>query len=167
MREKIVPRVKNENKMIPFDAASEYAKSFGPKKAERERPFIKDMQYNPDSQPLNASTTYGSFFDRKQRNPHEMSQPSVINYPEGYKFNPNTTYSNDFNEKKGNINKSFKPIESIAEKGPHDLNTIYRQDYKEKPQPEVCPVLKLPSLPQSVSYPSHHLTYNKNSGSWV
>jgi hypothetical protein len=35
MREKIVPRVKNENKNIPFEASSEYSKSFGPKKAER------------------------------------------------------------------------------------------------------------------------------------
>ena len=125
------------------------------------------MQYNPDRQPFNATTSYSSFFDRKHSNPHEKPQLAPINYPSAYKFNPNTTYCNDFNEKTPNINKSFKPIETIADKGPHDLNTIYRQDYKEKPQPEICPVLKMPSYPQSVSYPNQHVTYNKNSGSWV
>lgn len=51
-------------------------------------------------------------------------------------------------------------------KGPHDLNTIYRQDFKEKPQPEICPIHKMPVVPSSVIYPTQHLTYNKFSGSW-
>ena len=90
----------------------------------------------------------------------------MINYPEGYKFNPATTYSGDFNEKRPNINKSFKPVEVLTPTGPHDLNTIYRQDFKDKPQPTVCPVVKLPKMPQNLSHPSQHLTYNKFSGSW-
>jgi hypothetical protein len=81
MREKIVPRVKNENKLVPFDAASEYSKSFGPKKVEKDPVYIKDMQFNPDNQPFSATTSYGSFFNKKQPNPHEKSQPSSINYP--------------------------------------------------------------------------------------
>ena len=125
------------------------------------------MQYNPDKQPFNPSTTYSAFFEKKQPNPHEKTSSNAIDYPEGYKFNPNTTYSKDFSEKQPNVNKSFKPVEVIAEKGPHDLSTIYRQDFKEKPQPEVCPVLKLPTLPKQLSHPSQHVTYNKHSGSWV
>lgn len=81
MREKIVPRVKNENKLIPFDASSEYSKSFGPKKVEKDKVYIKDMQYNPDSQPFNGTTSYGTFFNKKQPNPHEKSQQGAINYP--------------------------------------------------------------------------------------
>lgn len=167
MREKIVPRVKQENKDIPFSSTSEYFNQYGSKSVPKEKVFIKDNQFNPDRQPFNASTTYGSHFVKKSRNPHAKEPQQEVNYPEGYKFNPNTTYSKDFQEKQVNVNKSFKPVEVVGEKGPHDLQTIYRQDYKEKPQPEVCPVIKLPNLPSQVHYPSQHITYNKHSGSWV
>jgi len=70
MREKIVPRVKNENKNIPFDANSEYCKEFGPKTVNREKVFIKDRQFNPDKQLFNPSTTYGSDFHKKYPNRH-------------------------------------------------------------------------------------------------
>lgn len=166
MREKIVPRVKNQNKDIPFDSTSQYAKQFGPKKVDKPTIFIKDNQFNPDTKPFNPSTTYGSHFTKQHRNPHDKPQQPNVVYPEGYKFNPSTTYGKDFQEKQVNINKSYKPVEAIAQKGPHDLNTIYRQDFKEKPQPQVCPVLKLPTLPSSLTHPSQHILYNKHTGGW-
>ena len=87
-------------------------------------------------------------------------------FPPGYKFDPNTTYTKDYKEKQPNINKSYKPTEVVGDKGPHDLNTIYRQDYTEKPS-TICPILQMPSIPSSISHPNQYITYNKNSGSWV
>jgi len=54
----------------------------------------------------------------------------------------------------------------IGDKGEHDLDTIYRRDYQEKPI-TICPILKMPRIPTTISYPNQHVTYNKNSGSWV
>jgi hypothetical protein len=99
MREKIVPRVKNESKSIPFNSTSEYFNQFGPKKAPLHKPFIKDNQYNPDNQPFSNSTTYGSDFRRQPRNPHEKPKPQEVTYPDGYRFNPSTTYGADYEEK--------------------------------------------------------------------
>lgn len=167
MREKIVPRVKNENRDVPFDSTSEYSKQYGPKKVPKEKVYIKDRAYNPDRQPFNGSTTYGAEFPKKGSNPHQKRKDPEVSYPEGYRFNANTTYNNDFIEKSVNTNPSFKPVEKMPEKGTHELTSIYQQDYTDKPQPEVCPVLRLPKVPHSVNHPHQHVTYSKFSGSWV
>jgi hypothetical protein len=93
--------------------------------------------------------------------------PQEVKYPDGYKFNPSTTYGNDFLEKAASVPKNYKPEERLADKGPHDLSTIYRQDFKDKPYPPLCPIHKMPKYPSQVSHPSQHVKYNKWSGTWV
>lgn len=73
MREKIVPRVKDQKKDIPFDGTSEYATKFGPKRVDKEKVQIKDMKYTPDNQPFNSSTTYNSFFNKKTPHPKQIN----------------------------------------------------------------------------------------------
>lgn len=70
MREKIVPRVKDEKKEVPFNSTSEYFKQYGSKSVPKTRVFIKDNQFYPDRQPFNPVTSYGSQFFKKQPNPH-------------------------------------------------------------------------------------------------
>ena len=167
MREKIVPRVKNESRDVPFNSTSEYFNKFGPKTVPKSKIFIKDNQFVPDNQPFNGSTTYGTEFPKKAPNPHGKMRHADVKYPDGYKFNPSTTYGNDFFEKSSSVPRNYKPEERLADKGPHDLSTIYRQDFKDKPYPPVCPIHKMPKCPTSVSHPNQHVSYNKFSGSWV
>ena len=70
MRQKIVPRVKDQKKLIPFNSNSEYFRQYGAKSVPKTKVFIKDNQFYPDRQPFNASTTYGSEFAKKLPNPH-------------------------------------------------------------------------------------------------
>lgn len=79
--------------------------------------------------PFNPTTSYKSEFYPKQPNPHDKNKPDNVKYPDGYKFNPNTTYNNDFLQKRSGPQKNYKPEEKVAQKGPHDLTTIYKQDY--------------------------------------
>ena len=150
-----------------FNSTSEYFNQYGPKNVPKHNIFIKDNQFVPDKQPFNASTTYGAEFPRKYPNPHSKMNPSEVKYPEGYRFNPATTYGSDFHEKASSVPKNYKPEERLADKGPHDLSSIYRQDFTEKPQPQVCPIHRMPKHPSCVSHPSQHVVYNKWSGSWV
>lgn len=62
--------------------------------------------------------------------------------------------------------ESYKPIDKLPPKGTHDLGTIYRDDYKEKPMPEPCPILKMPIYPKKIHHPHQHLVYNKNHRKW-
>jgi hypothetical protein len=73
---------------------------------------------------------------------------SDINYPEGYRFNPSTTYCNDFVQKQFNSVPLFKPFEKVAPKGKHYLSSTYRDDFNEKQNNTLCPILTLPKYPQ-------------------
>ncbi len=120
---------------MPFNSTSEYFNQYRAKSVPKSNVFIKDNQFVPDRQPFNGSTTYGSEFMKKYPNPHYKQPSSQINFPDGYRFNPTTTYGSDFFEKKTGALQNYKPIEKVGDKGTHDLSTIYRQDFKEKPQP--------------------------------
>lgn len=65
MREKIVPRVKNEDKSVPFDGDSEYKNKFTGKMVDREPIKNKDKAYNPSNQPFEGDTTYKSSYIKK------------------------------------------------------------------------------------------------------
>lgn len=71
MREKIVPRVKNESRDIPFNSTSEYFNQYKAKSVPKTNVFIKDNQFVPDKQLFNPSTTYGAEFVKKYPNPHQ------------------------------------------------------------------------------------------------
>ena len=150
-----------------FNSTSEYFNQYGPKSVPKNKIFIKDNQFVPDKQPFNGSTTYGSEFIKKNPNPHGKQKPDDVKYPSGYRFNPTTTYGNDFIEKAASIPKNYKPEEKLADKGPHDLSSIYRQDFIDRPKPDICPIHKMSKYPTCVSHPSQHVVYNKHSGSWI
>ena len=74
MREKLKPRVKDENKDIGFDADSEYKKQFGRKAVSKDPIKIKDRIWTPDNTPFMGSTSYGSHFPKKTPNNHEKKK---------------------------------------------------------------------------------------------
>ena len=71
-----------------------------------------------------------------------------MKFPDGYKFDGSTTYKNDFIEKPITGNQSCKPVEKVATKGQHYLDSTYKDDYREKKQHGVCPVHLLPAYPK-------------------
>lgn len=75
MREKIVPRVKNEDKNLPFEGDSEYKNKFTGKVGDREPIKNKDKIYTPSNQPFEGDTTYKSSYIKKQPNVHEKRKP--------------------------------------------------------------------------------------------
>lgn len=159
--------MKDENKSIGFNAASEYKKEFGRKSVSKDQIKIKDRMWTPDFTPFMASTTYGAHFPRKTPNKHDKKQPVECNFPEGYGFNGQTTYGNSFTEKPLQRAQSYKPEERVAPKGTHELSSIYRDDFREKPLPEPCPVNKMPARQNKISYPHQHIVYNKHLMRWT
>lgn len=167
MREKLKPRVKGEDKSIPFTGSSEYKEKFPGKSVPRENPVIKDRIWTPDGTPFDGETTYNSHYPKKPFNPHEKKKNPEYSFPDGYKFNGETTYNNHYTEKAPQQPKSYKPEEKWAPGGPHDLSSIYRDDYKEKKMPEPCPIHKMPERPKRVHHPHQHLVYNKHMMKWI
>ena len=109
MREKIIPRVKNEDRHIPFEGNSEYKNQFPHKSAILEKTKNKDRMYTPCRQPFEGSTTYGSNFLKKRPNSHVKRINPDYKFPDGYGFNGSTTYGNSFQEKPLIKCPSYKP----------------------------------------------------------
>lgn len=74
MREKIVPRVKNEDKNVPFDGDSEYKNKFTGKSVVRDPIKNKDKIYTPSNQPFDGSTTYKDHYIKKEANHHDKKK---------------------------------------------------------------------------------------------
>ncbi len=96
MRQKIVPRVKNEEKNVPFIGESWYKSTYKPVSATKDKLRNKDKEFNPCQQPFSSSTTYKSDFFPKRAQSQVKQPTNEISYPDGYRFNASTTYSNDF-----------------------------------------------------------------------
>jgi hypothetical protein len=109
MREKIVPRVKNEDKNVPFDGDSEYKNKFTGKSVPRDPIKNKDKIYTPSNQPFDGSTTYKDHYIKKDPNTHDKKRSPEYDFPPGYKFNGSTTYNNSYTEKPFEPAKSYKP----------------------------------------------------------
>lgn len=109
MREKLKPRVKDENKDLGFDGESEYKKQFGRKAVSKDPIKIKDRMWTPDNTPFLGSTTYSNHFTKKNPNKHEKKKQVQYDFPSGYGFDGNTTYGNSFVEKPLQRAQSYKP----------------------------------------------------------
>ena len=109
MREKLKPRVKDENRDIPFDSESEYRSKFPRKAVSRDSIRIKDRIWTPDMTQFMGSTTYGNSFPKKMPNAHKKKHEPEYSFPEGYGFNGQTTYGNSFAEKPISRAQSYKP----------------------------------------------------------
>ena len=166
MREKLVPRVKNEDRYIPFDAASEYRSQFPSKTTTLEKQKIKDRWFAPCKQPFLSSTSYGEGFPKKKPNPHKKREELECNFPDGYGFYGKTTYGDGFAEKKMEKLKNYKPEEKLAPNSSIDLGSIYRDSFQEKKIPDPCPILKMPERAKRLRHPHQHLVYNKNYEAW-
>ena len=70
MREKLKPRVKNQDRNIPFDGSSEYKNKFPAKKVDKDPIKNKDKIYTPDHTPFDGSTTYNNSYPKKV--PHKV-----------------------------------------------------------------------------------------------
>ena len=122
--------------------------------------------FTPCHQPFQGSTTYGEGFPKKRPNPHEKKTDPEYSFPAGYGFNGQTTYGNSFEEKPFKRCQSYKPVEKLAPNRSHDLSSIYRDDFQNKPVPEPCPILKMPERAKRLLHPYQHLVYNKNFNRW-
>lgn len=70
MRAKIVPRVKDEQRNVPFEGESWTKSTYQAKSVVKDRLRNKDKEFNPDMQPFMGYTTYKSDFFPKR--PHSQ-----------------------------------------------------------------------------------------------
>lgn len=101
----------------------------------------------PDVQPFEGESTYKASYPKKAGNPHPKKATEQPSFPDGYKFDGNTTYKCEYVDKPIIPVQSCKPVEKVGNKGFHDLNSVYRQDFVEKEPVGVCPILQLPKRP--------------------
>ena len=173
-RDKYKPRVKDEDSNLPFNGGSEYRTNYGPKSSKLEGLYKRHDGYRPTNQPFESATTYKSDFNKKpitnkEKKPYSLPlfRAQEINFPPGYRFDDGTTYGKSYVEHPVGREPNYKPAEKISEKGPHDLNTIYRQDFQGRPGDHKCPIFSLPRFANKIRGPNSHLGYDSTSNQWV